>query len=783
MGKSLEDKIVVIGHLICFERKIVSKNNEGTKEEIIFPKSSEELKNFIKIFRENHPELAFIDDVDHIDNNKDFKYIEINNCLINDEDKAKIYEVGIPVKGKVNIPTRRGFNFYIYGDCKLSQVFNQLPFGILNKNRTGVGATTLEIKSERNSIIVVPTKNLAFNKAQTGKGKYLYVGSAIKGKADSGTTKKDIIKYINNNSIPYKKIITVADSLKKVLGVLDYLKIDRNTYFLVVDEVDIIQSDSTFRPKLENVIDYYFTFGRENRALLSATIGEFSHPKVREEYMIDIDYQIPQKREINLCRTDNPNKLLCDLVLGIEGAGKIVIAYNSLTQIQIIIQLLQAYAIEKVEDKEEQKRIKQEIKDKCGILCSDASKNKVKEFYQELSMNEENKTLLPKEINFITCAFFVGIDIDEPFHLISVSNTHVPYTLLSPNKYTQIAGRGRQGILSEYIIYNVNEKNIDTHNLSNYKGKLVEKAKEVETLYEATKAICKRNQEMIPLCNKINNAIQSHATENVGDISIPLTYKDINGDYKISYFNIDALYEKKVLKNSLYAHPRELEQALLKEGHHVFPTYNSIPYSDIQKQIEKIVEDENSETLKEEMESAISELKKLEKENSLSDEVLEEYINNSSRGMKTFYERFKSLYKYIDSNILIDKLVKDEETLKGVDKDQYEQWYQSIIFWALDEKHTFKIAMKNTFLSGKDKRFTPDLIKQEMRRIYFDLGLKYNEHSIIALFRKFFDTSEVHNRHSKQRYYVVKEVFFDSLQAVHKEIIPSNEDITSLFKI
>ena len=48
-------------------------------------------------------------------------------------------------------------------------------------------------------------------------------------------------------------------------------------------------------------------------------------------------------------------------MLGIEGAGKIVIAYNSLTQIQIIIQLLQVYAIEKVEDKEEQKRIKQEI--------------------------------------------------------------------------------------------------------------------------------------------------------------------------------------------------------------------------------------------------------------------------------------------------------------------------------------------------------------------------------------------------------------------------------------
>lgn len=777
MEKSLKDRIKVFKNILYIDKETTSKNNEDTKGEVISSKSSEEFENFIK----NYSELALIDD---IDNNKDFsidKYIAINNCLIVDKKKAEIYEVGIPVKGEVNIPTRRGFNFYIYGDCKLSQVFNQLPFGILNKNRTGVGATTLEIKSKRNSIIVVPTKNLAYNKAQTGE--YLYVGSAIKGKADSGTTRKDIIKYINNNSIPYKKIITVADSLKKVLEVLDYLSIDKNTYFLVVDEVDIIQSDSTFRPKLENVIDYYFTFNRENRALLSATMEEFSHPKVRGEYMISIDYQIPKPREINLCRTNNPNKFLCDLILDIKGKGKIVIAYNSLTQIQIIIQLLQVYAIEKVEDKEEQKRIKQEIKDKCGILCSDASKNKVKEFYQELSINEENETLLPKEINFMTCAFFVGIDIDEPFHLISVSNTRVPYTLLSSNKYTQIAGRGRKGIFSEHIIYNVNEKNIDTHNLSNYKDKLIEKAKEVETLYEATKAICNRNQEMIPLCNKINNAIQCHATENVGDISIPLTYKDINGDYKISYFNIDALYEKKVLKNSLYAHPRALEQFLLKEGHHVFPTYDSIPYSEIQKQIEKIVEDENNETLKEEMESAIFELEKLEKENSLSDEVLEEYINNSSKGMKTFYQRFKSLYKYIDSNILIDKLVKNEETLKGVDKDQYEQWYQSIIFWALDEKHTFKVAMKNTFLSEKDKRFTPDLIKQEMKRIYIDLGLKYNAHSIIALFRKFFDTSEVHNRHSKQRYYVVKGVFFDSLQAVHKEIIPSDEDITSLFKI
>lgn len=783
MTQNPENRIKVIkGSLMVFNKDPKPQAEEEINENNIPPKSSEEFAKVLEDFRKRHPDLAIEDD---IDNGGSFdEYYGLNNCFIKDkkaEKFAKIYEVGIPSREEEH-PKRRGFNFYIYGDCKLGQVFNQLPYGILSKNRTGIGATTLEINSERDSIIVVPTKNLAYNKAQTGNGKYLYVGSAISGKAGSGTTKKDIIKYITNTSIFPKKIITVADSLQKVLNVLDYLKIDKNTYFLTVDEVDIIQSDSTFRPKLENVIDHYFTFNPQNRCLLSATIGVFSHPKVREEPLIEVEFQVPKPREIQLCKTNNPNQFVHDLIKSLEGTGKIVIAYNSLTQIQIIIELLQAYAIKGIEDNGEQKRIKQEIKDKCGILCSDASKNKVKEFYQELSINEDHQTLLPKEINFMTCAFFVGLDIDEPFHLISVSNTNIPYTLLSPSKYTQIAGRGRQGLCSEHIVYDVNRKqNLPPDYLATYKDKLIEKAEEIETLYAATKAICKRKPEMIPICNKVNNAIQTEATENIGGIPIPLTYQDILGDYKISYFNIDALYEKKILRNSLYASHRALEQVLKKEGHHVKASYDEIPYSEIQKKVEQIVEESNNETIKEEMEVAISELKKLDKEGSLSDIVLKEYIDNSSRGMKTFYERFKSLYGYINLDILIDKLVKDEETLKGVDRDQYEQWYQSIIFWALEENHNFKIAMKQTFLSEEHKRFTPKLIKQEMRRIYIDFGLKHNDYTAVSLFRKFFGTSEIHNK--TERYYTVKGVFFDLLLAEHKEYISKDEDITSLFNM
>lgn len=48
---------------------------------------------------------------------------------------------------------------------KMGQVFDRVPYGIIDKTITGLGATTLEIYSEvRSSIIVVPTKALAYNK-------------------------------------------------------------------------------------------------------------------------------------------------------------------------------------------------------------------------------------------------------------------------------------------------------------------------------------------------------------------------------------------------------------------------------------------------------------------------------------------------------------------------------------------------------------------------------------------------------------------------------------------
>ena len=63
----------------------------------------------------------------------------------------------------------------------LSDVFSALPNGLVHKTETGMGATTLELKTLRNSIIVEPiivtacSKVHSFNKES--ESRVLYVGS------------------------------------------------------------------------------------------------------------------------------------------------------------------------------------------------------------------------------------------------------------------------------------------------------------------------------------------------------------------------------------------------------------------------------------------------------------------------------------------------------------------------------------------------------------------------------------------------------------------------------
>ena len=112
----------------------------------------------------------------------------------------------------------------------LSEVIPKLPSKtLLDKGVTGCGGTYCELYSDRNSIILVPTIELAKNKSKKG---FL----VVYGK----TNEDEIIKYINSD-IKYKKIIGTYDSLKKLIN------FNLFSYFLLIDEYHILFNSYSFR--------------------------------------------------------------------------------------------------------------------------------------------------------------------------------------------------------------------------------------------------------------------------------------------------------------------------------------------------------------------------------------------------------------------------------------------------------------------------------------------------------------------------------------------------------
>lgn len=113
----------------------------------------------------------------------------------------------------------------------LSQFIDRMPHGIVDKRITGIGATTLEIKAERSSIIVVPTRQLAKNKVLNNDN-CLYVGSNCDNRGNS-TSPQSIKRHLQNNRFHYKKFIVVADSLGKLIKCLQDEGLDvYNNFFL-----------------------------------------------------------------------------------------------------------------------------------------------------------------------------------------------------------------------------------------------------------------------------------------------------------------------------------------------------------------------------------------------------------------------------------------------------------------------------------------------------------------------------------------------------------------------
>lgn len=120
----------------------------------------------------------------------------------------------------------------------------ELPNGILDKEVTGCGATTLALTDDKPSIIASPRIALVRNKAR----KFLPPKSFA---VATGIYGQDVRKYLDDCAelgiVP--KVITTYDSLGKISACLS--KEELGSFRLVVDEFHNILNDSTFKAAAE----------------------------------------------------------------------------------------------------------------------------------------------------------------------------------------------------------------------------------------------------------------------------------------------------------------------------------------------------------------------------------------------------------------------------------------------------------------------------------------------------------------------------------------------------
>ncbi len=591
---------------------------------------------------------------------------------------------------------------------KLSDVIEKMPHGIIDKKITGLGATTLEIKSERNSIIVMPTRALAYNKS-IKHSNTLYVGSKYQGnpKLKKGT----IQTYLKNDLIPYKKILVVADSLRKLIKEIGNEVY--NTYFFMIDEVDLIQADSNYRPALENAMDYYFKFPKKSRCLVSATIKEFSNPDLIDECRFVLS-DFETSRNIRLLHTNN---LIFVVKTEIEQHinEKILIAFNGISEIRSIIRLLNS-----------------ELVYECGILCSEISKTEAGEYYTEL----DETAILPKRIVFMTCSYFAGLDINDTYHLITVSNVNKFYQVLSFDRMTQIAGRCRikDGLLSETIVYNTSE-NKDFKVDFGFGDHILHVVSKIIDIFNIMDDLTMNDLKLEGLYKMLKTGIEEKSYDTIHGEKINLIRKNLDGNYVPAYLNIDSIFEKYWLNSNYYSNYTTLLNIVQKNHNLIFFDNIEIEENNEIKAALQESKKEFSEIYDEYLLKAIEEIRILESNGEIDDIVLKKRIRNSKRNCKLFYERFSKIYKYVEISEIIDPLY---EMRLGNNK-AFKKLNNAVIFHALEPNHPFKLNVLDSF--KQNILYTSDEILQIMTEIVgYHLKIKITKNMAVGLFQSFFIT-------------------------------------------
>ena len=443
-----------------------------------------------------------------------------------------------------------------------SEAVELLPFGLIHKSHTGMGATHLELHAKRNSIIIEPVRITAKAKADSIIGHEeigtIYIGGELS--SDIPSFHIPQFELFLDIDFKYKKIVCVADSFPKAYEVLSKKGVV-NDYFLLIDEIDSFQMDSSFRYSMEKCMDIYLTFPETQRAMLTATPINFSDHRLKNEPKVVFNLIDAPLKPITVELNNNADGAVVEHITNLLSNNQthsdpIVIALNSLNSINRIIQHL-------LENVNKSVLGKQDI----SILCGVNSQQKAGEFYRHLT----GKTY-PTKLTFITSAYFTGYDIDQPYHLICSATDTIKHSLISVDQIKQISGRLRSmKLLSQRVIidtfkYN-NQMSQKTH--KEFKdislSKLTHSANKLILSFQCIQRNFQDETTGLEIYELfMNGAIQALAKANKSVIRKPYN----SNAYKVSNFYIDSQLAQKENYFKLYYKPKEsvVKKYFLEKG-------------------------------------------------------------------------------------------------------------------------------------------------------------------------------------------------------------------------
>lgn len=358
-----------------------------------------------------------------------------------------LYGSVLPQKSRMmNNPFKKPETYTISIKSFLDAAFtdNRIPNNaFIDKGRTGIGGTTMELEALRPSIIVMNRVTAIIEK---GKKMNTDAGCMVVLPVYEDHNSKDYIKAYLQSDVPDKKILVTPESFDKVMAAAEELGMTKEiteTYFLLVDEQHSFIIES-YRENILKVFDYFWNF--KNKALISATPIIPSDPRFQELDYHNIMFHERTLNTVTLVDSKSPTATLRYIISNREYSDcNLHIFYNSVTGIAETVNAMG-------------------LSD-CNIFCAENERNKDKlgEAERFFNANLPSKDEKYKKVNFYTSKYLESWDMEdkEKTVFVMVTDIHHKHTLLTVREQlVQCIGRLRNTEQLQQIIHVTNHRSV-----------------------------------------------------------------------------------------------------------------------------------------------------------------------------------------------------------------------------------------------------------------------------------------------------------------------------------